>query len=46
MYEVEEHLPIIKPSKVNFKAATNTNIGTLDVESYFNEEKNQSKKNA
>ncbi len=42
MYDVEEHLPIIKPSKVPFKTATNTNIGTLDVESYFNEENNQS----
>lgn len=41
-YEVVERLPIIKPSKVEFKTATNTNIGTLDVESYFDDDKNQS----
>lgn len=41
-YEVEDKLPRIKPLAPEFKAVRNTNIGSLDLETYFNPLDNKS----
>ena len=41
-YEVQGILPTIKPLKPGLKSARDTNIGVLDIETYFNENVNKS----
>lgn len=41
-YEVEDKLPIIKPLPTELEAVRNSNIGSLDLETYFNPQDNKS----
>jgi len=41
-YEVNDTLPIIKPLEPEFKSVRNTNIGSFDVETYFNKKEDKS----
>lgn len=41
-YEVEDKLPIIKPLPPQLEAVRNSNIGSLDIETYFNPQDNKS----